>query len=136
MLKEIFSISVLIVACSAASLNPIITNWKNSTGAGYGGYTADITKIAYGASYVFISCNSIPTYSIGPWSDNPNTPLPQGWSVKFPLTPSYSSTKTETKMGLIGLWTNGLGIYNAKDGYSYNSLGVWNRNAYFWEYSS
>jgi hypothetical protein len=38
-------------------------------------------------------------------------------------------------MDLNGLWTNGVGIYNAKDGYSYNRLGVWNRVAYYWEYS-
>jgi hypothetical protein len=36
-------------------------------------------------------------------------------------------------MGHIGLWINGVSIYNADDGYSYNNQGVWNRNAYMYE---
>jgi hypothetical protein len=29
--------------------------------------------------------------------------------------------------------TNGIGLFNPGDGMSFNSLGVWNRNAYFFE---
>ena len=36
-------------------------------------------------------------------------------------------------MGPIGYWKDGVAIFNPSDGYSYNSLGVWNRNAYYWE---
>jgi len=36
-------------------------------------------------------------------------------------------------MGHIGVWTNGVSIFNVSDGMSYNNAGVWNRNAYFWE---
>jgi len=39
-------------------------------------------------------------------------------------------------LGHFGLWIDGVSMFNPKDGYSYNSLGVWNRNAYYWEYSS
>ena len=52
---------------------------------------------------------------------------------KFPRTPSVSSTKTSSGMGNIGLWVNGVSIYNADDGYSYNNQGLWNRNAYMFE---
>ena len=36
-------------------------------------------------------------------------------------------------MGHFGVWIDGVTMYNPSDGYSYNSLGVWNRNAYYWE---
>lgn len=121
---------------SSAASNPVVINWVQSTGTGYGSYQANIKSIYYTSLYAFISANSIPSYSIGPWSNNPNVPTPQNWTIKLPLSPSAASTKTATSMGVNGLWTNGVGIYNAKDGYSYNNLSVWNRNAYYWEYSS
>ena len=117
----------------SSSLNPIITNWIQSTGTGYNGTRADVLSIYYTSTDVYISANSIPSYSIGPWASNPNTPSAQNFVVRFPLSPSAASTKTATMMGTNGLWKNGVAIYNAKDGYSYNSLGVWNRNAYYWE---
>ena len=33
------------------------------------------------------------------------------------------------------MWGNGVAIYNALDGFSYNNLGIWQRNAYFWEFN-
>ena len=129
------SISSLLINGAVSSLNPVITNWVNSTGTGYGGYRADIKKIMYTSTDVYIFCNSIPSYTIGPWS-NPNVPSAQNWILKFTLSPSAASTKTATGLGAIGVWKNGVAMYNAWDGYSYNSLGVWNRNAYYWEYSS
>ena len=46
------------------------------------------------------------------------------------------STKTTVPMGHAGLLIDGVGWYNPSDAISYNSLGVWNRNAFYWEYSS
>lgn len=120
---------------SSTTLNPIITNWITTVTTGYSGYQANVLKIYYDTSKVYVSCNSIPSYTIGPWS-NPNVAKPQNWTLSLPLTPTTPTTKMETMMGVIGLWKNGVGIYNAKDGYSYNNQSVWNRNAYYWEYSS
>ena len=36
-------------------------------------------------------------------------------------------------LGPIGLWKNGVAIYNANDGQSYNNNKVWFRNAFYWE---
>jgi hypothetical protein len=36
-------------------------------------------------------------------------------------------------MGHIGVWTNGVSVFNALDGMSYNNLGIWNRDARYWE---
>ena len=36
-------------------------------------------------------------------------------------------------LGHIGLFLDGVSIYNPDDAQSYNNLGVWKRNALFWE---
>ena len=87
----------------AASSQPVISKWKQTTGVGYKNYTADVKNVYYDSSYVYVSTNSIPSYSIGPWSSNPNTPTPQNLTYKFYRTPSNSSTsKTAMKLGPIG----------------------------------
>ena len=60
----------------------------------------------------------------------------QSFIFKFPRTPSVAITKTAVPLGHFGTWIDGVTAYSASDGKSYNSLGVWNRNAYYWEASS
>lgn len=130
-LALILSIWTLEIECS---LNPLITNWVSSTGYGYGAFSgirADILQIYYTKNKVFINCNSIPSYSIGPWASNPNNATAQNFTVSFALSPSSATTKTATKLGVNGLFTNGVAMFNAWDGNSYNT--VWERNAYFIE---
>ncbi len=55
-----------------------------------------------------------------------------------------SGVKTNTGLGAIGLWINGMALFNAKDAFYWNgsgfSMGIsatgWNRNAYYWEGAS
>jgi hypothetical protein len=53
--------------------------------------------------------------------------------IRFPLSSSKSSNPTTVGLGAVGLWKDGVAIYNANDGQSYNSAGVWYRNAKYWE---
>jgi hypothetical protein len=116
---------------------PLITSWIKSTGGKYNGSYTDVTGIYYDSSYVYIKSNGLPDYSIGPWNYNPNYAAGQSYSFQIPRNPAQNTdTKSETQMGAIGFWTNGMPIYNAKDGYSYNSAGKWNRNAGAIEYVS
>jgi hypothetical protein len=54
---------------------------------------------------------------------------------------SNTGTKTKTGLGVIGVWSNGVGIFNPWDGYYWNNstssfstgTGTWNRNAYIYE---
>jgi len=124
----------------------VITSWiRNTTGAtGYNSLPCNVQSVYYTATDVYVSASSIPAYSIGPWVANPNTPSNQNAICKFTRNPTVNNgTKTNTALGNIGLWTNGVGIFNAKDGFYWNpatsgwSNGVtttgWNRNAYYWE---
>ncbi|CAF0723058.1 unnamed protein product [Brachionus calyciflorus] len=132
MFKLVISLSILsFIQCQT---NPAITKWIQSTGAGYKGFRTNIYKIEYSSNYVYVQTNSIPSHSIGPWSSNPNDASGKNYTFKIPLNPTENTgAKTETPLGHIGLWINGVSVYNADDGMTYNNKGVWKRNAYVFE---
>ena len=49
------------------------------------------------------------------------------------MTATTSKNNTAVQLGAVGLWKDGVAIYNANDGHSYNESGVWYRNAFYWE---
>jgi hypothetical protein len=70
-------------ASTASASLKIVNGWKTTTGTGYNGITADVYGISYDGSYVYISANSVPSYTIGPtWKANPNTPTAQAVTYK------------------------------------------------------
>ena len=70
-------------ASTASASLKIVNGWTTTTGTGYNGITADVYGISYDGSYVYISANSIPSYTIGPtWKANPNTPTAQAVTYK------------------------------------------------------
>ena len=122
-----------------AQLGPEITSWiVNTTGAtGYNSIPSNVQQVQYSTNNVYISATCIPDYNIGPWPGNPNTPTNQNFVYKITRNPTQNTgTATAVGMGHIGVWTNGVSIYNVSDGMSYNNQGIWNRNAYFWEGAS
>lgn len=138
-MRTLLLIGVMIAAgahISFAQITPEITAWKlNKNGAiGYSGLPADIQKIQYSASSVYVSASGIPSYSIGPWPMNPNTAGAQNKVFKIPRNPQpRTGTKTTVGLGSIGVFTNGVQMYNGDDGMTYNNNGVWKRNAYIFE---
>ncbi len=121
-----------------ASSDPLITAWIKSTV--YSPYVpasnADVFEIEYSSKYVYIACNSLPSYTIGPWN-NPNKASAQHFNFKFPRVPiANTGTKTTVGLGTIAVLINGVTIYNPGDAHSYNSLGIWNQNAYYYEVDS
>ena len=115
---------------------PELTSWiLNSNGkTGYNGISSNIQKLQYSANYIYVSASCIPGYDIGPWTANPNKPSNQNFVFKITRKPvKNNNTPTKVGLGHVGIWSNGVSIYNASDGMSYNSAGVWNRNAYFFE---
>jgi hypothetical protein len=86
---------------------------------------------------VYVQCTCIPGYDIGPWAGNPNTPANQDFTFRITRTPVQNTgTLVSTALGHIGVWRNGVSIFNAKDGMSYNNQGIWNRDALVFEGSS
>lgn len=135
-MKKQLLICLLALGTTKAQVGPEVTSWiLNPTNAtGYGGIVTNVQQVQYSASNVYVSASCIPSYSIGPWTANPNIPINQNFVYKFTRTPQQNTaTATNVGMGHIGVWTNGVSIFNVSDGMSYNNAGVWNRNAYFWE---
>lgn len=128
-----------------AQTNPAITSWVINTSGltGYncsgcnppvaGNIPANVQSVYYDANYAYVTTTGIPSYDIGPWASNPNIPSNQNKIFRIKLSPTNNATHTTTPLGNIGIWANGIGVFNAKDGMSYNNQGIWNRNAYYYE---
>lgn len=124
-----FAVSLLF----AQVTDPAVTSWIINPGTvtGYSGLSANVQQVKYTSTDVYVTCTCIPGYDIGPWAGNPNTPANQNFCYKITRNPAEKTgTKTATSLGHIGVWTNGVSIFNAKDAFSYNNAGVWNQDAY------
>jgi trimeric autotransporter adhesin len=158
-MKKLITAVLLCVAMTAYGQSPTITSWVfNTTGAtGYncsgcspahsGTIPSNIQSVYYTSTNAYITCAGVPSYNVGPWSHDPNVPTDQSWVFKITLSPATTGTFTATALGQIGVWLNGVTVYNPKDGYYWDTatsafgstVGVtalWNRNAYLYEASS
>jgi hypothetical protein len=159
MRSKITSVLVVIscVQMMNAQLNPAITSWLQNTvttGRHYvnGNPTpivdadlANVQVVQYSSSWVYISTKGIPAYISGPYLDgNPSNATNQNAIFKVPLAPVQNTgTPISTTGGNIGLFINGVALFDYRDGVSWqNSTGtlkggpyggsgdnVWNRDA-------
>lgn len=139
------SLCCLLAINSNAQTDPKITKWlQNTTATGYGGAISNVQLVQYSASQVYVSATCIPQYTIGPWPGNPNIASPQNIVCQFTRTPAQNTgAPVYTGLGAIGLWINGVAIFNAQDAHYWNNstsafvMGTttsgWNRNALFFE---
>lgn len=156
--KKILLSSLLLGGfASQAQLSPAITGWlqNNSvTGRHYvaGNSTpitdatlANVQTVQYSTSWVYATTKGIPTYITGPFLDgNPSLASNQNAIFKFPLSPTQNTgTPTATSGGNIGVFVNGVAMFDYRDGVSWKNStgqlaggplggsgdGVWNRDA-------
>ncbi len=136
-MKQIYTFALMLLINTAfAQLTPEITSWKiNTTGAvGFAGILTNVQQVQYSTNNVYVSATCIPNYTIGPWTANPNTPINKNFVFKITRNPiPNTGVSTNTPLGHIGVWSNGVSIFNPKDGMSYNNAGVWNRDALYYE---
>lgn len=113
------------------SQDPLLSSWLINTDntTGYNNIPSNVLSVQYNNQYVYVSANSIPSYEIGPWTSNPNTPAAQDFVFRITRNPAPAGVPVATGLGHIGIWKNGVSIFNAKDAFSYNNQGVWNQNA-------
>jgi hypothetical protein len=132
----------------AAQTNPAITSWiVNSTGIRGRHYIsgsstvvndtakANVQLVQYSTTAAYIRCSGIPSYIVGPYLDgNPSLATDRNWLFKIPLTPTRNTgTPTNVGLGQMGVFKNGVPMYNYADGMSYNNLGIWHRDAIYFE---
>jgi hypothetical protein len=136
MKKALMIITAFAATFAQAQITPDISSWiRNTTGAtGYNGIPSNVQIVQYSANNVYVSCTCIPSYNIGPWPGNPNIASNQNYVFKITRNPQQNTgTPVAIGLGHIGVWTNGVSIYNVSDAQSYMNQGIWNRNAYYWE---
>ncbi len=117
----------------------LVTTWPgtNSIGVTTSGSNtspalADIQRIRYTSSTVYITGNGLAGGQMGPWfaADETagifsNFPSSSSSTLQLPRSPAAASSRTSTGMGPQGLWVNGVTVYNFLDGASYtNSSGA------------
>jgi hypothetical protein len=158
MKQTLLSAALLTAMISQAQTNPVITSWlHNTTGIQGRHYVsgnttpivdnvdANVQTVQYSATSAYISTNGIPAYITGPFLDgNPSLASDQNAIFKFPLNPVQNTgTPTATSPGNIGVFINGVALFDYRDGVSWkNSTGtlqggplggtgdnVWNRDA-------
>jgi hypothetical protein len=119
-----------------AQTNPIIIKWlQNRTGIKGRHYvsgnstpiqdndSANVMAVSYAATSVYVRTNGVPSYITGPFLDgNPSLTTAQNAIFKFPLTPAQNTgTLTATSGGNIGLFINGVALFDYRDGVAWNS---------------
>ncbi|HWY38846.1 MAG TPA: YHYH protein [Bacteroidia bacterium] len=158
MRKAILITSVLLGNSAIfGQLSPAITSWlQNTTVTGTYYVSGNSTPIAnnilvncqtvqYSANNVYVSTKGVPSYITGPFLDgNPSQASNQNAIFKFPLNPTQNTgTATSTTGGNIGVFINGVAMFDYRDGASWKNStsqmaggpyggagdGVWNRDA-------
>jgi len=133
-----FLLSTALACLLSVSLGaqPEITSWviNFTEDVGFNNIPSNVQSVNYTDDDVYVSCTCIPGYDIGPWAGNPNTAENQDFCFKITRSPNQNTGNLiETPMGHIGVWKNGVSIFNAKDAFSYNNSGIWFQDAYVFE---
>ncbi len=159
MKRFLIALTLLISGISSfAQTNPAILSWlhnttgikgrhyvKNNSTAINDADSANVLAVYYSATSVYVRANGVPSYVTGPFLDgNPSVTTNQNAIFKLPLIPSKNTgTFTPTQGGNIGIFVNGVAMFDYRDGVSWQSatnslkggpLGgmgdqVWNRDA-------
>ena len=159
-MKKVVLTTILIVGLHSvfAQTNPVILNWlQNTTGIMGRHYVrnnyipindnslANVLSVKYSTANVYVATNGIPAYITGPFLDgNPSIATSQNAIFKLPLNPlKNTGNPVSTTGGNIGLFINGVALFDYRDGVSWKSStgtlaggpfggmgdNVWNRDA-------
>ncbi len=136
MIKKIVFVSLLMgsILCKA-QLNPAITSFLQNntiTGTYYiagnstaqsNGILVNCQKVEYSSTHVFVHTKGIPAYPTGPFQDgNPSQATDQAAIFKLPLNPVQNTgTLTATTPGNIGIFINGVALFDYRDGVAWNN---------------
>ena len=132
--KLIVALFLLQGTALLAQTNPAILGWlqnNNITGRHYvnGNSTpindavlANCQLVQYSTNSVYVNTRGIPSYVTGPFLDgNPSLATDQNAIFKFPLNPVQNTgTPTATTGGNIGVFINGVALFDYRDGVAWN----------------
>lgn len=136
MKKTITLFFILNFAILNAQTNPAINKWLlNTTGINGRHYVAgnsipitdavqaNVQTVQYNTTYSYVSATGIPAYITGPFQDgNPSLATAQNKIFRIPLLPTQNTgTPTSTTGGNIGIFINGVALFDYRDGVAWNN---------------
>ena len=135
MKKQFLYVFAFLCVTHIKAQNPAITTWlQNNTQTGtyyVAGNSNKINnnifvncqKVEYSANSVYVTTSGIPAYPTGPFLDNnPSQASNQSVIFKFPLSPTKNNgTPTNTSVGNIGVFINGVALFDYRDGVAWNT---------------
>lgn len=123
-----------------------LTSWANSSFAQTLPAYCGVQEVYSSSNWIYVRSTGLASYTMGPWYLNsahnqlfPNLATNQQALYRFPRTNSVPTTKTENGGGQIGIFVDGVAMFNSWDAYTWNPTnqmnqqnitGYWNRDAY------
>jgi hypothetical protein len=159
--SKVLAAAGIFVACAfgrAATAQSIFESWiynldgsttghYSATGGFSGNLTANISKLQYDSTYIYVSAYGVPAYTMT--FPEPRYPGEQSYIFKIKRTAAEAGAKTTLPVGTIGFWVNGVPIFHPGDGLSWDADtssdkntnggggdGLWNRSAVYAEADS
>ncbi|MEO8028826.1 MAG: hypothetical protein ABI823_20260, partial [Bryobacteraceae bacterium] len=89
---------------------------------------ADTQRVRASASTVYLNANGLASYAMGPWFDSLQPggifggfPTNQTSQIQLPREPAATASKSLIGLGPVGIWVNGVAVFDFLDGSSYNN---------------
>jgi len=105
-----------------------------------------VYEISSSAGWVYLRTTGLGSHTMGPWYGNAahsqlfmNVPKSSATLYRIPRTPTVPASKTLTGLGPIGLFVDGVIMFDSRDAFSVSAasgteanpgLGIWNRDAF------
>jgi hypothetical protein len=105
-----------------------ITNNNNGGLAQTAVVYADVQRIRYTATDVYINSSGLASYTMGPFLNGNGGlfgfwPVSQNYTVRITRAPAVPAAKTAHAGGVIGMMVNGVGIYDLGDAFAFVQTG-------------
>ena len=136
MRKLLLNATLLLSFYSNSQVNPAISSWLINTNGATGRHyvqgnstpindadLVNVQTVQYSTNWVYVTATGVPSYITGPFLDgNPSLTTNQNSIFKMPLNPTQNTgTSTATQGGNIGIFINGVAMFDYRDGVAWNA---------------
>ncbi len=117
-----------------------LTTWSNGSETQSSPAYCGVQDIYSSSNFVYVRSTGLAGYNMGPWMNGsfPNLPANQHLFYRFPRTNGVPTAKSLTEGGQIGIFVDGVEMFNSWDAFYWNGTtdtngqgtGYWNRDAF------
>lgn len=129
---------------AARAAGTAVTTWSNGTHTQSLPAYCGVQEIYSSVNWVYIRSTGLGGHVMGPWYLNalhtqtfPNLPVNRRVFYRIPRSPAVPVAKTQTGLGAIGYFVDGVSMFDSRDGFVWTgsgeagmATGYWNRDAY------